>query len=351
MEEYRCILSGTGQSNVPLIQAIAGCAGIFEKAIRTLKPNFLFYTSNMKIRSFTTLLLVLFSSVAVFSQQILSVTSSVQPPYDDMPKLIRDHLTGAGVEMLSVESNSDPYAIGFFTDGNSTLSIERVLILTTGYAEVATDLGNFWSSNGNSGDGIQLELQAIATDALNDVAYFRITFRPFRDSVRFRYVFGSEEYPEYACTAFNDVLGFFLSGPNPSGGNYIGQNIALIPGTNLSVSINNLHPANSSAFSPCSPFNAQFYHDNEGSNSQPIYDDYTDVFVAQARVVPCSVYEMVIAIADVGDSAYDSGVFLEAKSLQSEVDITSSLEIGNDVIPEIAIADTITFSFCPRDRW
>ncbi len=298
----------------------------------------------MKKQYFFAFLFALIASVPIFAQQILSITPSGQPPYDNMANLIRDHLTGAGVEILNVESNNDPRAIGYFTDGDSAIGLKRGLILTSGFAEGASLDGSSFANNGNIGASIQPQLQAIATDVLNDVAYFRITFRPFSDSIRFRYVFASEEYPEYSCTAFNDVFGFFLSGPNPVGGDYTDRNIALIPGTNLPVSINNLHPFNAAA-PPCPPVNVQFYHDNLNSSNQPVYDGFTDIFVAEASVVPCATYEMIIAIADVGDSAYDSGVFLEAKSLESNVEILSSLQAGDAIIPEVAIADTISFTF------
>jgi subtilisin-like proprotein convertase family protein len=298
----------------------------------------------MKKQYFPAFLFVLTIATPVFAQQILSVTSTVQAPYDNMSDLIRDHLTGSGVEILSVESNNDPRSVGFFTDGDSSIGLQRGLILTTGFAEEATEPGSVWASNANISGSIQPELTAIATESLDDVAYFRITFRPLSDSIRFRYVFASDEYPEFACSPFNDIFGFFLSGPNPSGGDYNDLNIALIPGTNLPVAINNLHPNNPN-YAPCPPLNEQYYHDNEDSSVQPVYDGFTDIFIAEASVVPCATYEMVIAIADVQDSAYDSGVFLEAKSLESNVEVFTSLEVGEAIIPEVAIADTISFSF------
>ncbi len=297
----------------------------------------------MKKEFFTLFILCL--SFSVSAQQILSVTPALQPPYDNMTNLIRDHLTGSGVEIISVQSDNDPAAIGYFTDGDSAIGLKRGLVLTTGLSGGIDQTGNHFASTINSGSGVQPELQSISSgSSLNDVAYFRITFRPFSDSIQFRYVFASEEYPEFACSNFNDIFGFFLSGPNPDGGMYDDLNIALIPGTNLPVAINNLHPVNPN-LPPCPPLNLQFYHDNLNSSSQPVYDGFTDVFEAVAKVTPCGIYEMVIAIADVDDSVYDSGVFLEAKSLESPLEIATSLVLGDDVIPENAIADTLSFTF------
>ena len=56
---------------------------------------------------------------------------------------------------------------------------------------------------------------------------------------------GSEEYPGFVCGTVNDIFGFFISGPNPAGGNYMNQNLALIPGTNLPVSINTVNNGSS----------------------------------------------------------------------------------------------------------
>ncbi|MFN0175891.1 MAG: choice-of-anchor L domain-containing protein [Saprospiraceae bacterium] len=299
----------------------------------------------MKKQLFALSIFVTCTFTLALSQQVLSVTPSTALPNNDVSELIRNHLTGAGMEILSVVYEGDPHAIGYFTDGDTAIGLNRGLMMTTGYVESTDATGANQASDGNLGGGVQAELLAALPGAdLNDVAYFRITFRPFSDSIRFRYSFASEEYPEYACSQFNDIFGFFLSGPNPIGGVYDDLNIALIPGTNLPVAINNLHP-NNPDFAPCPPTNEQFYHDNEDSNKQPIYDGFTDIFIAEASVVPCGTYEMVIAIADVLDSGWDSAVYLEAKSLESEIVILSSLEIGDAIVPEVATADTISFTF------
>ncbi|MCB0640038.1 MAG: choice-of-anchor L domain-containing protein, partial [Phaeodactylibacter sp.] len=225
-------------------------------------------------------------------------------------------------------------AVGFFKNAEEEIGIDRGLIMTSGSA--ASVMGNIgidnngsvFASTGNATGGGDPDLQSLTTNNILDLCRYEITFIPTSDTVQFKYVFASEEYPEYACSPFNDVFGFFISGPGINGP-YANnaENIAIIPGTNLPVTINNLHPQNGAG---CPPVNDQFYNDNNGSSMQPVYDGFTDVFVAQAVVVPCEQYTIKLAISDAGDTAFDSGVFLEAKSFGSpslQVDVlTQSLD-------------------------
>ncbi len=123
----------------------------------------------------------------------------------------------------------------------------------------------------------------------------------------FRYVFGSEEYPEWVGSSYNDVFGFFVTGPKPNGlGTYNSYNVALIPGTSLPVTINNV---NANSYSQ--------YYVNNGSGTTIVYDGFTTVLTAMLVVVPCEQYHIKLAVGDAGDSQYDSGIFLEANSFSS----------------------------------
>jgi subtilisin-like proprotein convertase family protein len=305
----------------------------------------------MKFQNFFFTCLLAFFSISSAAAQVLSVTPASQPPYDDMVELIKNHLTGQGVEILDVQFGGQAASVGFFTDGNTAVGLKRGLVMSTGNVAATAGspgivgVGNEQASKNVNSTATSPQLQTLATATLYDVAKFTITFKTFSDSVQFRYVFASEEYPEYACSSFNDLFGFFLSGPNPSGGTYVDQNIALIPGTNLPVAINNLHPINNNSGTICPPINEQFYINNLNSSQQPVFDGLTHVFKAESAVIPCEVYQMTIAIADVGDGVYDSGVFLEAKSLSSSLAISASFDSGNAIIPENAIADTVFFAF------
>lgn len=275
----------------------------------------------------------------------LEVVGANQTPYTPV-NLINDIMAGSGIEVINVTYTGDPVAVGYFNHGSDIIGLEKGLLLTTG--RVATTNISFGvdqdgmdqASNDNSGGSTEAHLSQLISGQLNDVAYYTITFRSYNDSIRFRYVFASEEYPEYACTAYNDIFGFFLQGP----GYPQPVNIALIPGTNLPVSINNIHPVN--PINPsCTPQYVQYYHNNVGSSSQPVYDGFLDPFAAEAVVQPCGIYTMTIAIADVADGSFDSGLFIEANSFYSGSFVEASFGPGDNIIPEPATGLPISLNF------
>ncbi len=261
------------------------------------------------------ILFVFHNSNAQFLQTIDAAGGGPYTPQS----LISNVFLGSGVEVTNITFNGAPRAVGYFSGGTQSIGIDRGILLTSGFASKPaigfgpTDLGGAFASNSNGSLATDANLSNIASAALRDVAVYTITFIPTADTLRFRYCFASEEYPEYSCTQFNDIFGFFIQGP----GYPTPTNIARVPGTNLPVAINNIHPFNNQngpVPNPCPPFNVQYYNNNNNSSVQPVYDGFTDVFTAMAVVTPCQPYTIKLAIADVFDSAYDSGVFLEAKS-------------------------------------
>jgi hypothetical protein len=260
--------------------------------------------------------------------------------------LIKNIFLGEGVEVLEVKYDGENKSAGYFSNGMNAISIDRGIIMTTGDASQAS-LPNSNTINSSSSSGTvfkDTELSsAIGSTELNDVSRFEITFKPFYDSVSFRYVFASEEYPAYSCDKYNDVFGFFISGQNPDGGLYDNRNIALIPGTNEVVSINNVHP---SYLNNCTSKNVEFYNVNNLGSQTMVYNGYLDVFSASAKVVPCTVYKIKIAIADVVDNLYDSAVFLEARSFSAAgMNVTVETPSYDGVIAEGCQPAKITFRF------
>ena len=127
-------------------------------------------------------------------------------------------------------------AYGPFTNGASTnLGINNGILLTTGSADTAG------SPNTTSGFDVSIcvgtttsdpDIIAIDPTAVNDVCILEFDLVPKCDSLTIRFVFGSEEYPNFV-NSINDLMAFFITGPNPSGPAYASQNIAVIPGNKI----------------------------------------------------------------------------------------------------------------------
>jgi gliding motility-associated-like protein len=263
-----------------------------------------------------------FSLTPIVNGQL--VTTPGTPP----SSLVQDVLLGPGVIVSNITFNGNASAVSRFTAAGTNLGISSGIVMTTGTTfdngsgpQGPNNQGSAGFDNNFGGSGI---LSAIigGTPTFNS-ATLEFDFIPFSDTVRFKYVFGSEEYPEYAPpnnSAYNDVFGFFISGPGIIGN----QNIARLPSGDI-VSINNVNAVTNSAF---------FKENGDGStgpyNASPVYiqyDGFTDVLTASSKVQCGKTYHLILAIADVGDAVFDSGIFLEANSLSSNtpVDITYKL--------------------------
>ena len=242
-------------------------------------------------------------------------------------------LVGQGVSVSNVRFNGytgviNSNAIGTFSNGDTcNLGINEGIVLTTGKLSDVGIINNLRyqlsDSPTPSSTIIDPDLAAIDTTvSINDCAVLEFDFIPQTDSVGFRYVFASEEYPNFVCCTFNDRFAFFLSRVTAAGTYDSTRNIALLPG-NLPVTINNVNngiPGNfCDDYAPnCVTTNTAYYTNNYFNNRPIPFNGYTTVLTASARVVPCVTYHLKICIADVNDTANDSGVFLEAGSLSAK---------------------------------
>jgi gliding motility-associated-like protein len=237
-------------------------------------------------------------------------------------QLVQNFLIGGGVTVSNVMFNNSSATvsvsnqIGSFTTGLPTnLGFNTGLCIATGGVQVATSGTLTVAITGTSYTN-DPQLQTLKPGkSLFDIARLEFDFIPSSDTVKFRYVFASNEYLTAVCTNYDDVFGFFITGANPSGGTYNNTNIALVPGTNLPVSINTINGGVSNGnVSPCYLNYTQYFH----TPSQNLtYNGATLPLTAWAKVVPCTSYHIKIAICDVSNAIYDSGVFLEANSFSS----------------------------------
>lgn len=254
------------------------------------------------------------------------------------PEELVESLVGEGVSYSDVTYHGGIIAKGYFSGGDQTnMGLKSGVLLTSGSASLAPG-PNFSSSAGlNNNMGGDPTLTQLAGDPTFDASVLSFKFIPESDTIKCRYVFGSEEYPEFVANLYNDVFGFFVTGPNPEGGMFLDKNIALVPGTQLPVSISNINDV--------MPSYAQYYvNNNNGATIE--YDGFTTVLTAWLKVEPCQEYEIKLAIADAADHIYDSGVFLEEGSFESiGLLTTTSFEpnLTDTIAVEGCIAGLVSF--------
>ena len=237
--------------------------------------------------------------------------------------LITNTLIGGNCFNVSnVTYSGVPNQIGSFSNGSTNIGISTGIILATGSAFLAGGPNDQDNASAGYGIGTQdADLSNLTPGSIFDRANIEFDFTPTVGSVSFDFAFASEEYCEYVNTSFNDVFGFFISGPGISGT----QNLAVV-GNGDPVSINTInHQENSSLYVNNTPSSGTLCGQPAATGAavnELQYDGFTKQLSAVVNVVPCQTYHIKLKIADVGDGIFDSAVFLRANSFAAGGSVT-----------------------------
>lgn len=273
--------------------------------------------------------------------ELIAVNTSSTPQ-----ELIQSVVSGQTVINVT-NINCANGSVGTFTAGdNSDLGLNKGMLLTSGSASQASNPGSYFASasNGYPGDD-DLDYLSIITgngSLSQDACIVEMEVFAATDEITFEYVFGSEEYPEFVSSSFNDIFAFLVSGPGIVGDPNIGnqQNVAVLPNGTV-IEINSVND----------DANWQYYRDNSEGQSvayDGLTSDYLGVkksLTARIETIPCNTYKLKFAIADRGDSSYDSGVFIsEIRGGAPQLDITFNSGIDYLVEECTALADVLNIS-------
>ena len=228
---------------------------------------------------------------------------------------------GGGITVSNITINGVNDSMGIFNGGTGIIGFDSGIILSSG--DIKNVIGpnkesSITTTNNWPGDA---NLDALIPGYnTHDASIIEFDFVPITNQLQFKYVFSSDEYNEFVGSLFNDVFGFFVNG----------KNIAMIPGTATPVSINNVNCGNPYDITKCTGDN---YINNDMFSGQKInteMDGLTTVFTATANVIAGKPNHIKIAIADAGDSALDSNVFIEAGSFASpQLKLSPELSTNN----------------------
>ena len=254
-----------------------------------------------------------------------------------------ENIVGPGVTISNVTFTGNVSQIGTY-GGTSNIGFPSGVVLSSGSttelvgpASTATAGQINVSAVSNTMNSTIGDLLAIANanatslgigsiSSATDGAILEFDFIPVANNVTFNFVFSSDEYLTYVNTAFNDVFGFFVSGPgisgpysSPSGFPNGSVNLALIPGTNLPITVSTIHPG----------LNAQYYVDNSGGTTH-VMNGFTVPIPISFNVVCGELYHFKFAVADCSDNYLSTAVFLQEASFNS-IPGSASILVYNDI--------------------
>ena len=291
-------------------------------------------------------LIFLFLCTCLFLNLRAQIIVDNTAPYNNPTFMVDNILLGGGVTASNISYQGDSCQIGFFNAINTSLGIDSGIVLCTGDVndlDPASPMTFPFISNtvtdpdllavANSVPG--MIGQTFSVTSVNDIAILEFDFIPSSDSLKFRYAFGSQEYFGFENSAFNDVFGFFLSGPGIAGPWANGAvNLAFVPNTNPPLPITISSVCNWPGGFPPAVMNPQYFIDNQnGLDTIADADGYTTVFTAEAAVQCGATYHIKLAIADGTDSGLSSYVWLEAGSFSSpELEVVDNLGIDSSII-------------------
>src|SRR6056297_305824 len=215
---------------------------------------------------------------------------------------------GDGVTIVSADYTGDRDSSGIYTDGNAispgVVPGDTGVMFSTGDLRGFTNDNPFQSNqssstttNSSGPNGVS-DFNAAAGASTFDASFLDVTFIPTGNVMTMQFVFASEEYPEFASSAFQDFFGVWVNGD-------------LVP---LSVGDGDIDPGNINAGA-----NTNLFQDNTADQFNTEMDGVTLTLSLNIPVNAGEENDIRIGIADVGDSGYDSTVLIAADSGQTAV--------------------------------
>ncbi|WP_299249045.1 choice-of-anchor L domain-containing protein [uncultured Lacinutrix sp.] len=220
--------------------------------------------------------------------------------------------------------------IGYFEANGSGFPFESGIIMTTGNAENAPGPETGSLSDGDNSWPGDADLEAVINEGTtNNASVIEFDFVPFIEAMSFEFIFAAEEYGGFQC-GYSDAFAFLLTDTVTG----ITTNIAVVPGTTTPVSVFTIRDDAYNA--SCPSANPELFDAYYGNGGLPALTNPTNFIgrtvplTAMSTVIPNRTYHIKLVIADDGDTAFDSAVFLNAGSFEiGEVDLGEDILLAN----------------------
>ena len=242
-----------------------------------------------------------------------------------------ESIFGDGTTVVSASYSGDNRSSGIYSNGDTVAPevtpADTGVMLSTGRLTSFTNnrgLANQSGSTSTDTNGINNDalFNALAGARTYDASILDVDFIPTGDTMSLQFVFSSEEYPEYAGSIYNDVVGVWING----------QRVELAVGTGTTTP-GNVNQAN----------NESLFVSNTGSQYNTEMDGFTVTMRLEIPVISGQVNSIRIGIADVSDSSYDSTLLIAGNSAQTAL-------IAHDDVVNVEPGGTTTIDVLANDN-
>ncbi|MEM7719489.1 MAG: choice-of-anchor L domain-containing protein [Pseudomonadota bacterium] len=214
---------------------------------------------------------------------------------------------GNNVTVTGASYTGDPDASAIYSNGDAispnVVPTDTGVILSTGEADRFTNVSaanpnaatNTTSPNsGPNGDPDFNTLSGLNTF---DASFLEIDFiaAPGTNALTLEFVFASDEYPEFAGSIYNDMVGVWVDGTN----------VPLAAGNGL-ASVGNINDSGG----------INLFRSNVNDTFNTEMDGFTVSLSVVIPVTPGQEQTLKIGVADVSDNQFDSNVLIAADSVQ-----------------------------------
>ncbi len=210
--------------------------------------------------------------------------------------------------------------IGYFTNTNSTFPLSSGIVLSTGNVNNIPGPNTSILSDGNSTWTGDTQLESIIGTATGSVmnsknaTKLEFNFTSLNEFMSFNFLFASDEYGTFQCT-YADAFAFLLTDLETG----ITTNLAVVPGTAAPISVVTIRDAefNTGCGSVNPGFFDTYFSGATNYSSATNFNGQTVEMTASSAIIPNHLYHIKLVVADRGDSAFDSAVFIKAGSFTS----------------------------------
>lgn len=214
---------------------------------------------------------------------------------------------GQNVTVTGASYTGDPDASAIYSDGDTispgVVPSDTGVILSTGEADRFTNVSATNpnqatnTSSPNSGPNGDPDFNALSGLSTFDASFLEVDFIPDPgvNFVTLEFVFSSDEYPEFAGSIYNDLVGVWIDGTN----------VPLAAGNGL-ASVGNINESGG----------INLFRSNVNDTFNTEMDGFTVSMSVIVPVTPGVEQTLKIGVADVSDNLYDSNVLIAANSTQ-----------------------------------